>query len=96
VKSLAEAIDLAHICRLPETARLLAIAQLDLHMRINGISDVELRTFCRALETQEPGAPEATVEQKKPREPVKFAKPNGKPWQPASAGVRAQRTRRCS
>ncbi len=96
VKSLAEVVDLAHICKLHETARLLSIAQLDLHMRVNGISDLELRTFCHALEDRKPGGPEASVEKIWPFDPAKFAKQSGQQWQPTSDGARAQRTRKRS
>jgi hypothetical protein len=49
VTSLSQHIDTLHACGLHETRRLLAIAKLDLQMRIHDISDAELRA---ALETK--------------------------------------------
>jgi hypothetical protein len=52
VASLGEHIDVLRACGLPEARQLLSIAKLDLQMRIYGISDEELRAFCKALERQ--------------------------------------------
>jgi hypothetical protein len=50
VASLGEHIDVLRDCDLPEARQLLSIAKLDLQMRIYGISDAELRAFCKELE----------------------------------------------
>jgi hypothetical protein len=50
IASLGEHIDVLRDCGLPEARQLLSIAKLDLQMRIYGISDAELRVFCKALE----------------------------------------------
>jgi hypothetical protein len=52
VTSLSQHIDTLHACGLHETRRLLAIAKLDLQIRIHDISDAELRALCAALETK--------------------------------------------
>jgi hypothetical protein len=46
---------------LEDTARIFAIARLDLQTRLHGISDDELEAFCEALESAAGVAREAEV-----------------------------------
>jgi hypothetical protein len=50
VVALKQHIAVAQTCGLDDTARLLAMAKLDLQMRIHDIAEEELRTFCSAIE----------------------------------------------
>jgi len=77
LKSILESLD-RHIeeieqLRLPDTARLLAIARLDLQMKIHGVSDDELTSFCSVIETRDQLAedmPEVSDTPGRPMNPV--------------------------
>lgn len=96
-RGLADAISLAQECGYNDTARLVAMAQLDLHMRIHAISEPELRAYCSALEgegIQEPGGP--PVDRKNVFESLDVVGPNGRRNRNSSAGERVHRFRSSS
>lgn len=95
-RSLADAINLAEECGYHDTARLIAMAQLDLHMRVHAISEPELRAYCSALEGEGPiiQEPSATpLDRKGIFATLDVVGPSGRRARPTSSLERAHRFR---
>lgn len=67
LRSVSEALEAVRSCNCEGAVFLLEMAELELRMKANKVSDEELRVFCRVLERRMQCKPDTNVVEMRPR-----------------------------